>query len=295
MKKVIFTIVMLQMIGFNGKAQPGSFNNLTSFIGAELTVNVQEPGKLKVELRTFYNSNQAVVPQLETIRIYNKDFKTPGKEVKLQKVSESMHNSYAPVIVNNSAIPNGTKTVLYTGVIEAVETRGISNIGWVYTGVIGVFNNVDLGYDDSLALIVSVDNSATAYSNRMPVMGRSPLNLLSSQTQADCSIDVSDDDRLDFIEITLGSPQKLKSGKVKSVMGKATDTTCTLLENMAYRRGYSADKPCGEWLSFNKKNSKLHFNKLPFGIYLIAVDITDFNDKKAKSNHQAIFIISSIL
>jgi hypothetical protein len=270
-------------------------SSTTNFIGAELTGNVIAPGKVKITLRVFYTIAQSIVPETEAVSIAGGSKASPGKAVALKKENEYIDVKYPLIAGSKEKIPPAVKSVLYSSTVDLGLLHGAYDIIWIHSGVPEILNNVEIRNADAISLAVHIDDDQKVINNTSPMLERMPLFKVSSSAKTACPINVRDNDRIDKVEVLLSAPLVYRVSEKSTEQGKNIVIKRSQLTEAKYRKGFSSDKPFAASCTYNKESNELIFEHPAFGNYLCAITITDYRNQAPLSNHQAIFIITSIL
>ena len=259
-------------------AKPGQ-----QIIGAELYANVIQPGKISITLQTFYRTSQTDVPGIQIVNLLEGNKKTTAKTIELKKETEFIDVKYPIVESKQFKTLPSVKSIIYTSVIDLNSSDSSYDITWSYWIITEPINNVAINDGEALVLKAHIDDVSISTYNSAPVLGRLPVVQVSSLNQLRGRFDVTDSDQGDLIEVELSEPFVIE------LSSKST------FRKVDYRKGFSFEIPAGQSFSYNKETKEFVFDSLNMGKYLFAITITDHRNQKVLSQHQAVFIIESIL
>ena len=301
MKIKFYSVKLLQALSFwiimmdNAKSQPMSTGGSHKFLGAELFATVSEPGKLKVSLQIFYSAMQLTVPEIETVNISENEGTLNGKHIELKKEYEFIDVKYAPVGTGMETVPPSVKAVLYTGTFMIDANRKSCDVNWIYTNAIGLLNNIDFGIRDVISLVVHIGNVQTVTNNIVPTLYRLPVLKVNSNTSTNYFLDVRENGETDKVDVVLSTPLIAQTPTQKNQHQQIAASDTNSIKKATYRKGFSMEMPMQKSFVYNKETREVNIDHPSFGNYLIAISITDYRNQIALSQHQAIFIIESVL
>ena len=265
-------------------------------IGAELYANCIEPGKLTITLQVFYSTSIALVPEIETVRISEKESKNLGKHVELKKQKEVIDVKYDLVEGFQSRILPSIKSVVYTGTFETGLAKKSYDVSWISQMTTELLNNIaaNSSYEKVVLMVHIADATVPSYNN-VPFLNRLPVLIVVSNQKTTNTFDINEVDFSDILEVTPGIPMILNGSKESSKQSQITNDTHIVYQNVDYRKGFSPELPAGNSFKYKKETREFVFEKLSPGNYLFALTIIDYKNQQPVSQHQAVFIIESIL
>lgn len=292
---LLLIVLFVAIQNINCIAQNLSNNTENSFLGAELFATPKEAGFNQITLKIFYSFIQSTVIDIETAYLLDKDSILPNKTIELKKVNEFIDVKYAVIENAQNNLPPGVKCITYTALLDASYTKKNYGIVWSYQGKLNVINNVDFTEMGSIALMVQLNNSATPVYNNIPSLNRLPVVKVNSATSGNYLLDVKEEGETDAVEIKFSTPLSFNNSLISKGISNSSISKKVLDKKAKYRMGFSEEMPLGRAMVFDKQKREITINELPFGNYLIALSISDARNGTILSQHEAIFIIESIL
>lgn len=264
-------------------------------VGAELSAHIPETGKLNIVLQTFYESSDRTIPSEEVVSILIGNTLT-GRNIFLKKSTEVIKVPDG-LHVNNSQggkkpeVPSVLKAVQYLGVID-LKGDEETIIAWRNDKFTRVLNNVDLGPKDNVVLQVKLSSPGSGYnfySTSFPDILNA--NKVSSQEMAlfPVTVPVINDKAMQEIKFSTPYIQR------ESPSAATGAPSSMMTDNTTGRPGYTKEQPAGKTFAFDPEKREMHFDHMPPGKYLLAVDIRDYRNTNKHPLYQGVFLIESTL
>jgi hypothetical protein len=282
----------------------------SKLIGAELYSKTLADGKLRICLKTFYETD-AKIPIVENVSVFETELSKLVRTLELKKDTSFSTGTKVPV----SCAPtksNSLTTVEYSGEIDFKQALGNFDFTWGYCCFEQDISNVDIRIRTASSLTIHYEYKGTLIVNNMPSWQKIESHFACAGVSSGIDLSAKDSDS-DEVNYTLVAPFTYKSmaeaeypypesniPNAKIVVKDPGYSGSFLTGHppfipYQFKNGFSADKPVkATKFNLDPKSGALSFEKIERGKYLITISISEQRNKKKLSEHQAFFMLEII-